>query len=209
MDINPTTLPQREVYKLLIGSIVPRPIAWVSTRSADGIANLAPFSFFTAACSAPPTVIFCAGVRDADHAQKDTLNNIRATGEYIINFVSEPLAEAMNITAVEAPAHVDEFARAGLQAEPGTIVNVPRVAASLIHFECRLNQIVTISEQPGGGSIIIGTVLHMHFDDTVYQDGNHIDLSVLEPIGRLSGMRYSRVNDFFDLQRPPSEISKS
>jgi flavin reductase (DIM6/NTAB) family NADH-FMN oxidoreductase RutF len=208
MDINPATLPHHEVYKLLIGSIVPRPIAWVSTRSADGIPNLAPFSFFTAVCSAPPTVIFCAGVREADHAQKDTLHNIRATGEYIINFVSEPLAEAMNITAVEAPAHVDEFQRAGLKAEPGMLVNVLRVAASLIHFECKLNQIVTISEQPGGGNIIIGTVVFMHFDDSVYRDGNRIDLNVLQPVGRLAGTQYSRVNDFFDLQRPPSEVEK-
>ncbi|MEZ4668666.1 MAG: flavin reductase family protein [Anaerolineae bacterium] len=209
MDINPADLRHHEVHKLMSGSIVPRPIAWVSTRSTDGIPNLAPFSFFTAVCSAPPTVLFCVSTRDISLSQKDTLTNILETGEYIINFVSEPLAEAMNITAVEAPPDVNEFERAELVAEMGTVVNVPRVAASPIHFECKLNQIVTISDQPGGGNIVIGTIVHMHFDDSVYREGNYVDVSAFQPIGRLSGTRYSRVNDFFELQRPPSELKKS
>jgi flavin reductase (DIM6/NTAB) family NADH-FMN oxidoreductase RutF len=206
VDITPDQLPHREVYKLMIGSIVPRPIAWVSTINAQGKPNLAPFSFFSGVCSAPPTVIFCPGVRDTDGAQKDTLNNIRLTGEYIINFVSEPLAEQMNITATELPPEVNEFERAGLTTEPGKTVHVPRVHESLIHFECRLNQIVTISDQPGGGHIVIGTVLHMHFDDSIYRQGNYIDHHVLQPVGRLAGPTYCRVNDFFDIKRFPPEV---
>ncbi len=205
MDITPADLPHREVYKLLIGSIVPRPIAWVSSRSADGIPNLAPFSFFTAVCSEPPTVVFCPGVR-GEHDQKDTLHNIRATGEYVINFVSELLAEAMNITATELPPHVNEFERAGLTEAPSHVVSVPHVAESLIHFECRLNQVITISDQPGGGNLVIGTVVHMHFDDRVYREGNYIDLDVMQAVGRLAGPSYCRVNDFFDIKRLPSEL---
>lgn len=209
MDIIPDQIPHREVYKLMIGSIVPRPIAWVSTVNAAGQPNLAPFSFFTAICSKPPTVVFCPGVRDADRGQKDTLNNIRATGEFIINFVHEALGEPMNITATELPPEVNEFERAGLTAQPGKVVHVPRVAESLIHYECRLNQIITVSDEPGGGSLVMGTVVHMHFDDAVYQEGNHIDLSAFQAIGRLSGAGYCRVQDRFDLRRPPSEIKPS
>jgi flavin reductase (DIM6/NTAB) family NADH-FMN oxidoreductase RutF len=206
MEINPAALPHRDVYKLMIGSIVPRPIAWVSTISPDGIPNLAPFSFFTGVCSNPPTVVFCPGIREADRAQKDTLHNIQATEVFIINFVSESLAAAMNITAVEAPADVNEFERAGLASTPGAVVPVPRVAASLIHYECRLQQIIPIRAEPGGGNLVIGTVVHMHFDDSVYQDGNRINLRAYEPVGRLAGSSYCHVQDVFDLPRPPSEI---
>jgi flavin reductase (DIM6/NTAB) family NADH-FMN oxidoreductase RutF len=206
LDIIPSDLPEREVYKLLTGAIVPRAIAWVSSVSADGQPNLAPFSFFTAVCSEPPTILFCTGVRTTDAGLKDTLNNIRATGEFVVNFVTEPLAEKMNITATELPAHVNEFARAGLTPEPAKLVNVPRVAESPIHFECKLNQVVTISDAPGGGSIVIGTVVYMHFSDTVYLPGNKINFAAYQPIGRLAGSGYARVNDFFDIHRLPPEI---
>lgn len=206
MDITPGDLPHREVYKLMIGSIVPRPIAWVSTINSVGQPNLAPFSFFTAVCSEPPTVVFCTGIRDADGAQKDTLYNIRETGEYVINLVHEALAEQMNITATETAADVNEFERAKLTAEAGKTVHVPHVGESLIYFECALNQIVTISDQPGGGNLVIGTIRHMHFDDSVYREGNYIDLHAFKAVGRLAGPSYTRVNDFFDIKRFPSEI---
>lgn len=206
MDITPELLPHREVYKLMIGSIVPRPIAWVSTVNAAGQPNLAPFSFFTAVCSEPPTVVFCSGIRDADGAHKDTFYNIRETGEYVINLVHEELAEQMNTTATETPAEVEEFERANLTPVMGKIVRVPYVGECLIYFECRLNQIITISDQPGGGSLVIGTISHMHFDDSVYREGNHIDLHAFKTVGRLSGPSYTRVNDFFDIKRFPSEI---
>jgi flavin reductase (DIM6/NTAB) family NADH-FMN oxidoreductase RutF len=205
-EITPSDLSYREVYKLLIGSVVPRPIAWVSTVSRDGVRNLAPFSFFNAVCSNPPTVLFCTSVRDGDGGQKDTLHNVRDTGVFIINMVTEALAEAMNITATELPPEVDEFERAGLTPAPGRVVNVPYVAESPIHFECRLNQIVPISAEPGGGSIIIGTVVHMRFDETVFREGHYIDIAALKPVGRLSGAGYCRVTDLFDIRRLPSEL---
>jgi flavin reductase (DIM6/NTAB) family NADH-FMN oxidoreductase RutF len=206
LDITPGDLPHREVYKLMTASIVPRPIAWVSTLSIEGQPNLAPFSFFNGVCSAPPTVVFCPMVRATDGDQKDTLRNVRQTGEFVVNFVTEALAEAMNLTAAEVPPEVNEFERAGLTPAPSKLVKVPRVAESPIHFECTLNQIVTISEQPGGGYLVIGTVVHMHFDDSVFREGNYIDLAAYQPIGRLTGSGYSRVRDTFELKRPESEI---
>jgi flavin reductase (DIM6/NTAB) family NADH-FMN oxidoreductase RutF len=206
MDMNPAEVPHREVYKLMIGAILPRPIAWVSTVNRDGQPNLAPFSFFNAVCSLPPTIVFCPSVRDTDNNFKDTLSNIRATGEFVVNCVSEPLVEAMNMTAAELPASVNEFERAGLTAGPGRVVRVPHVAESPIHFECKLNQIVTISDEPGGGSLVIGTIVHIHVDDSVYRAGNHIDIQAYQPVGRLAGIGYCRVTDMFDLVRPPSEI---
>jgi flavin reductase (DIM6/NTAB) family NADH-FMN oxidoreductase RutF len=205
-DINPAEWPHRDVYKLLIGAIVPRAIAWVSTINGDGQPNLAPFSFFTAVCSAPPIIVFCTSVRETDGDHKDTLHNIRATNEFVINFVTEALAEQMNITSTELPPHVNEFERAGLTPAPSTVVKAPRVAESPIHFECRLNQVITISDAPGGGSMVIGTVVHMHIDDSVYREHNHIDIAAYKPVGRLAGSGYTRVTDLFDMRRPTPEI---
>lgn len=206
MDINPSEHPPREVYKLLTAAIAPRPIAWVSTVNREGQPNLAPFSFFNAVCENPPTVLFCPSVRKVDGEPKDTYHNVRATGEFVINFVTEAVAEAMNLTAAEVPPEVNEFEQAGLTPQPSLLVKPPRVAESPIHFECKLRDIITISEEPGGGYIIIGTVIHMHFDDSVYRAGNTIDYDVYDPIGRLTGAGYTRTRDRFDLLRPPSEI---
>lgn len=206
MEINPSELPPREVYKLLTGSIVPRPIAWVSTVDAEGNPNLAPYSFFTAVCANPPTVMFCPGYRYTDDGQKDTFHNVGATEEFVVNFVNEATAEAMNITAVEAPAEVNEFKRAGLTAVESTLVKPPRVGESPIAFECKLNQIVTINAGVGGGHVVIGTVVYMHFADGIYKDGNYVDIEAYEPIGRMMGGGYAHITDFFTLDRPPSEI---
>lgn len=206
MEINPQELPPREVYKLMSGSIVPRPIAWVSTVDADGNANLAPYSFFNAVCANPPTVMFSVGYRYTDDGQKDTFHNVKATEEFVINFVNESTAEAMNITAVEVPPDVDEFERAGLSAIPSKLVKPPRVGESPIAFECKLNQIVTINAGVGGGHIIIGEVVYMHFADGIYQEGNYINLEAYEPIARMMGGEYAHLNDFFTIERPPSEL---
>lgn len=208
MKINPQDLQPHDIYKLLTGSIVPRPIAWVSSQDSDGNLNLAPYSFFTAVCAYPPTVIFCPGYRYSDDGQKDTYHNVKATGEYVINFTNEATAEAMNTTAVEAPSDVNEFERAGLTPSPSKMISVPRVKESPISFECKLNQIVTISETKGGGHLVIGTVVYMHFADEVYKEGNYVDIDTYKPIGRMMGGGYAHLNDFFTMQRPPSEVKK-
>ena len=205
VDIRPDETPDI-VGKLLNAAVVPRPIAWVRTINADGQPNLAPFSFFNAVCRKPPTVLFCSSVRSAPRRPKDTQRNIVETGEFVINFVTEALAEAMNLTAVEAPPEVNEFERARLTAAPGTTVRVPHVAETPIYFECKLREIITISEEPGGAAIIIGTITFMHFDDSVYREGNYLDFETYRPVGRMTGAAYVRTGDVFEMQRPPSEI---
>ncbi len=209
MEAHTADLPHREIYKLLTGCVVPRPIAWVSTLNTEGQPNLAPFSFFNAVCSNPPTLMFVCSVRGTDAGQKDTYNNVKATGEFVVNFVTESLAEQMNITATEFPADVNEFAAAGLTPAPSMLVKPPRVAESPIHFECQLNQIVTIGDEIGGGHIVIGTILHIHCDDSVYLSNNYIDIQAYQPVGRLAGGAYSRTRDVFNIRRPDSQLPES
>jgi len=200
--INPAEIESKQVYKLMTGSIVPRPIAWVSSVDANGTHNLAPFSYFTAVDDSPPTVLFCVGRRGTDGNRKDTYHNVKSTGEFVVNFVSQDVAEAMVITAVEAPADVDEFARAGVTPIASDVVAVPRVQESPIHFECKRTQIVDV----GKGHIVIGEVVRMHFDERVFRDGNYIDAEALRPVARLAGSQYALLGEFFDIPRPPSEV---
>lgn len=204
VEINPSELEHRQVYKLLTGSIVPRAIAWVSTISSDGVPNLAPYSFFTAVGSRPPMVLFCPGTRGTDGKDKDSYINAKTTGEFVVNFVNESTADAMNLTATELPAHVDEFKRAGLTAIDSKMVNVPRVKESPIQFECKVYEFVHLP----GAHIVIGEIVYMHFDDAVYKEGNYIDTQAYQPVGRLAGNMYAHINDLFELVRPPSEIAK-
>jgi len=190
------------VYKLLIGSIVPRPIAFVSTVDPDGNRNLAPFSFFNAICANPPLVCFSPVYKGGDKLEmKDTLRNIRETGEFVVNIVSEDFAAAMNATSGEYPPDVDEFVIAGLTAIPSVKVKPMRVAESRIHMECELKQILTLSEKPLGGNLVIGEVLLFHMDDRII-DGFRIDAEQLQAIGRMGGPTYARTTDRFDLARP-------
>ena len=206
MEADPATLPWKSVYKILTGSILPRPIGWISTVGAAGLANLAPFSFFNAVGSRPPTVLFCPTVREFDAGPKDTLRNLRTTGEFVVNIVTETVAEAMNITSTEFPPQVDEFQLAGLTAAPSVVVAAPRVAESPIHFECRVHQIVDLGAGPGGGAVVLGRIVHLHVEPSVLLGEDKIDLDALRPIGRLSGPAYCRVSDVFRMPRPASQL---
>jgi flavin reductase (DIM6/NTAB) family NADH-FMN oxidoreductase RutF len=206
MEIKPETIPWKSAYKLLIGSVVPRPIGWISSIDLEGRSNLAPFSFFNAVCGNPPHVLFSPMIRSTDQEAKDTLNNVRATGEFVVNIVTEDLAEAMNLSSTELPAVVDEFSVAQLISAPSVIVKPPRVASSPIHFECKVAHIIDIGDQPGSGSVVIGRVVHIHVDESVLFDGDKIDLEKLKPIGRLAGNDYCRVTDIFQMERPPSQV---
>jgi flavin reductase (DIM6/NTAB) family NADH-FMN oxidoreductase RutF len=206
MEITPEKYPWNSIYKIMIGSILPRPIGWISTIDLTGRPNLAPFSFFNAVCGNPPHVLFCPMIRGTDLSRKDTLSNVQAMGEFVVNIVTEELAEAMNITSTEFPPEVDEFEAAGLEKMPSVRVRPPRVAASPIHYECQVVQIVDLGSQPGGGSVVIGRVVHLHVDERVLISGDKIDLYALKPIGRLAGSAYCRVSDVFDLPRPPSRL---
>ena len=206
MQFKAENLSSKDRYKLMIGAIVPRPIAWVSTIDAEGRPNLAPFSFFTAVCSDPMTLLFAPGWSDLRGRMKDTLYNIRAVPEFVINIVNEATAEAMNLTATEFEAGVDEFAWANVTSVPSETIRVPRVAEAPVAFECTLQQIVVVHEGPGGGAAVFGEVQSVFVRDDLYENGR-ISPEKLQPIGRLAGAGYAHINDFFEMQRvpPPKE----
>ena len=208
MDADADSLPWMTVYKFLIGAVAPRPIGWISTLDESGRRNLAPFSFFNAVSARPPHVIFSPMVRETDSGVKDTLHNVRATREFVVNIVTEDLAEAMNVTSTEFPHEVDEFSAAGLTPAPSQAVRPPRVAESPVHFECRLAHLLELGDGPGGATLVVGRVVHVHVDDSVLLDGDKIDLARLRPIGRLAGAGYCRVTDRFEMKRPPSQIAR-
>ena len=185
----------------MIGVIVPRPIAFVSSASPDGVLNLAPFSFFTGISANPPVICFCPMVRASDGLTKDTLRNIESTREFVVNIVSEDFVEAMNICSTEFPPEVNEFEKSGLTPIPSDLVKPPRVKESRVNLECKLVQIVTVSSKPLGGSIVLGEVLRFHVDDRLIDDFK-IDPDKLKPVGRMGGPSYTRTTDRFDLVRP-------
>jgi flavin reductase (DIM6/NTAB) family NADH-FMN oxidoreductase RutF len=198
--INPSEHPYGDIYKLLIGSIVPRPIGFISTRAKDGVLNLAPYSFFSAVCSNPPIVLFSTVIRK-DGTTKDTLNNVRETGEFVVNIVSESIAEKMNMTSAEVPSDVDEFALSGLTPVPSDLVSCPRVKEAKISMECTLVNIVTFGEGPGGGATAFGEIVRFHIEDGLF-DNFRIDPDRLGAIGRMGGPIYTRTRDRFEMARP-------
>jgi flavin reductase (DIM6/NTAB) family NADH-FMN oxidoreductase RutF len=190
-----------DIYKLMIGVIVPRPIAFVSSLDEHGVRNLAPFSYFTGCSTNPPVVCFVSAVRTGPLPAKDTLRNVLATKEFVVNIVSEDFAEKMNLTAAEVAPEIDEFALSGLTPLPSDLVSPPRVAESRVHMECRLRQVVHISDQPGGGSLVLGDVLRFHVDESII-DGYKVDPGKLNAIGRMGGPTYVRTHDRFNMLRP-------
>jgi flavin reductase (DIM6/NTAB) family NADH-FMN oxidoreductase RutF len=194
-----------DIYKLMIGMVVPRPIAFVSSLDDQGVRNLAPFSYFMACTADPPVVCFVSGYRRTETPTKDTLRNIVATKEFVVNIVSEEFAEKMNLTSAEVPPEVDEFELAGLTPVASELVRPPRVAESRVHMECRLRHLLPIGETPGGGTVIFGDVLRFHVDESILdpnRDGYKIDPDKLKAIGRMGGPTYVRTRDRFDMQRP-------
>ena len=195
--------------RVLTGVVVPRPIALVSTKSADGIVNLAPFSFFNAVANDPPTIIFSSSRRAGDEGEKtkDTLANIEATGEFVIAVVVDEIAEAMNRTAAEYPAEVNEFEIAGLTEATADVVAPPLVAESPVNMECRLVQVVTIGDPEHGNGLVIGEIVRMHVRDGII-NGHRIDHSRLKPTGRLAGNMYCYTPDTYEMVRPKYDPSK-
>ena len=202
---NTKEIPFQDRYKLLIGSIVPRPIGFISTISPKGVYNLAPFSFFNGVCSDPMAVLFCPVIRGSDGQEKDTLKNIKATKEFVVNIVSEEIAEKMNQCSAEYPYGVDEFKESGLTPSPSKVVKPPLVKEAKINMECRLLNLVEIGNKPGGGTIVIGEVVYFHASEDVYKDGKII-LNKLKPVARLGGTDYARVTDIFSLPRPTIKV---
>ena len=201
MKFDPSEISFTEVHKLMIGSIVPRPIAFVSTLSKNGKNNIAPFSYFNGVCSRPPTIMFAPARRGWDGKEKDTLVNIRDNNQFVINIVSESFAEQMVMCSTDFDSDLDEFEISGLNPVPSNKISPPRLLESKISYECELNQIVEIGEgDAGSGFIVIGTIVLFHIDDDVYDNG-HILLDRLEPLGRLAGNQYTRPNNNLEIIR--------
>ena len=201
MLIDPETTPIPEVYRHLTAASTPRPIAWVSSISAAGIANLAPFSFFNGVGANPPAVMF-SPVNRRDGSKKDTILNIEATGEFVINIVPDALARVMNDTSAEYPPQISEFTACHLTPVPSQKVKPPRLKESPVHLECVLHQIVKVGDGPLSANVVIGRVVLIHADDSVFDATGQIDPGKLDTVGRLGAILYSRTRDRFEIPRP-------
>ncbi len=190
-------LPGLDPYKLATGLIVPRPIGWIGSISADGIPNLAPYSFFNCVSGAPPTFVFSPG----RGGRKDTLANVRDVGEFTINIVTVDVVEAMNATSATHPPEVDEFEAAGLTAVPSVSIRPPMVGESRANIECVVTQIVDIGHHEHGSALVIGEATEFHVDAELL-DGTRVDQAALRSIGRHVGNLYSHSTDLFELIRP-------
>lgn len=198
VQFDPKELTEKDVYKLLVGSVVPRPIAWVSTISTEGVVNLAPFSFFNVASRNPPMLCISIGpgVGEREGTEKDTLVNIRNQKEFVINVVTSTLGNEMQKTSENLPSDVDEFESAGLTTLDSTIVKPKRVKEAPIQMECQLEQII----QLGSDHLVIGRMVRYHINDDYYLGNYKVDLEKLQPLGRLAG-NYSESTEFFSLPR--------
>lgn len=185
------------IYRLLTGLVLPRPIAFVSTLSDDGVANLAPFSFFTVASADPPVLAISIDLRYG-HEIKDTLRNIKCNGEFVVNVATEELAKPVNTASLDWKPEVDEFAQAGLTAvRDNLVVKPPRVGESPAQFECRHLQSVEF----GKWTLVLGEVLAIRCREDMVDSRMRVDIDVLKPLGRLSGNDYCRVRDRFTVER--------
>jgi flavin reductase (DIM6/NTAB) family NADH-FMN oxidoreductase RutF len=193
-------LAPQDCYRLLIGSVLPRPIAWISSLSADGVANLAPFSFFTVASIAPP-VLAVTHVNPRNTQEKDTLRNLRATGECVVNIVSHALVEQMNASCASHPPQVSEFDAAAVAKVASLRVAPPGVAAAPVRIECRLREVLAFSQQPMGGQMMLLDVLHIHARADALRDGI-LQPELVDAVGKLGGDGYSTIRERFELARP-------
>lgn len=199
MELQVSELARQEKYKLLIGCIVPRPIAWVTSLGGNGIVNAAPFSYFNVA-SIEPMMVSVAVMRKPGSVPKDTARNIAANGQFVVNMVDVHNVDAVNQTSADYPADVSEVEALGLATSPSAMIEVPRLTASRIHFECKLHQIVELGS-PVTSDLIIGEVVHVHVADELYEAGR-IDAAAFSPVSRLAGHTYATLGEMFDRPRP-------
>lgn len=201
MELDFTQLSVRDAYQWMTRTILPRPIAWVSTISADGRTNLAPFSFFQGVSSNPPILMFVP-VNDRHGVKKDTLKNIEQVPEFVVNLVPHALAEVMNATAATLPYGESEFDKFGITAAPAQKVRPPRVAAAPVAFECVLHQVLPIAEGPSGANVVFGRILLAHVRDDVLAADGKADAGKLDLIGRLGDADYATTRERFVVTRP-------
>ncbi len=202
MEINLKDLDPKQIYKLMISAIVPRPIAWVSTISKEGILNAAPFSYYAGVSSSPPVVMISIGKKDTKE-KKDTWKNIEEIGEFVINLVTYELVDQMNITSISFESEIDEFEKAKITPKPATMVNAPLIAESPVNMECKTYEIVNIGKM----GVIFGEVLNIHVKDDILNNKGYIDTTKLEIVGRLGGANYCLITkeNTFQLKKPDIE----
>jgi flavin reductase (DIM6/NTAB) family NADH-FMN oxidoreductase RutF len=201
MLIDFTKIPAREAYAWMAGTILPRPIAWVSTVSSEGRGNLAPFSFFQGVTSNPPVLMFVP-VNNRDGGKKDTLRNIEEVPEFVVNLVSHALAERMNNSSASLPYGESEFEKFGIASVPSGRVRPPRVAGAPVAFECALHSIVRIGEGALAANVVFGRILAAHVREDVLGPDGRPDPGKLDLVGRLGGDLYVRTTERFSLPRP-------
>lgn len=199
MQFNPAEMDPQDVYKMMAALIVPRPIGFTSTLGPDGVQNLAPFSFFMMITSSPPHVALSIGAKDGQ--EKDTLRNIRASGEYVINTVNREIGQAMAHTAIDFDPDVDEFDVGGLTAVPSDVVAPPRVLEAPASFECQVRSITPVGGPPYGAHLVLGEIVRMHVRDDLLIENNRIDMLKLDALGRLTGDSYCATTEQFELKR--------
>ncbi len=203
MEIDPTTLAHGELYQHMIRLVTPRPIAWVSTVSNDGVPNLAPFSYFNAVGANPPTLMFCPANRP-DGTRKDSLANIEQNGEFVVNIVPFALAEPMNQCGAPYDPEINEFEAAGLTPADSSHIRPPRVAEAPACFECVLHTSMSLGTGPGGANLVVGRIVAIHVCDDVLDEKGRADPERLDSIGRMGGISYTRTTERFDLERARS-----
>ncbi|MDP5253799.1 MULTISPECIES: flavin reductase family protein [unclassified Vibrio] len=200
MIFSTSELTSQQNYRLLNGGVTPRPIAWISTRSADGVDNIAPYSFFSVASCQPPVLMYTQ-ILPRNGKDKDTLTNLKQTGQCIVNIVNEALLEQANLTSAALEAAGSEFDYANIEVCPGTSVDVLAVKASPIRYECTLRDIITVSEQPTGGSVVLLNVESVYVRDDLYHH-DLIDQSQTQAVGKLGGDDYAIAPHIVSLTRP-------
>src|SRR5438094_3208177 len=201
MQIDVSQAPFLAVYQTLVSVVPPRPIAWVTTIDRDGRVNLAPFSFFNAFGANPPVVVFSPTLR-RDATKKDTLLNVEATGEFVVNAAVAPLATQVNASSKELPPGESEVDYVGLHAVPSVKVKPPRLAESPVNLECKLIQVVPLGKGPIAGNLVIGEVVMIHVADRVLDEAGKVNPRKLQTIARLGGDWYCHTSDLFTMHRP-------
>jgi flavin reductase (DIM6/NTAB) family NADH-FMN oxidoreductase RutF len=208
MEIQPQTAARKEMHRILLTSVAPRPIAWVSSINKDGRPNLAPHSYFNMICTEPAIVGFSSARRQGEDRRllgaeglKDTIRNIRETGEFVINVVTYALVEPMNLTSGEYESSVNEFEVARVTMAPSMCVRPPRVGESPIAFECKVYQILEFGTAEIGGTLVLGSIVNVHLGEEILTDGK-IDASKIDFVARMGGRLYCRTTDRFEMTRP-------
>ena len=192
--IIPGEIPTKDMHQFLLGTVAPRPIAFVSTIDEEGKPNLAPYSFFNAFSSNPPIVVFSSNRRVADNTTKDTLHNVKATGECVINAVTYDIVRQMAVTSVQFDSDVNEFEKSGLTPMASDLVKPFRVAESPAHLECKVRDIITLGEEGGAGHLIMCDVVRMHVSERVIDNNNRIDPDKMDLMGRMGRAHYVRAS---------------